>query len=262
MRKHLVPLLAFCFATTLDSGPKDSDLSHHFNGIRGTFVLLDSAAGNWTRYNPARAKQQFTPCSTFKIPNSAIALETGVVPDADFTIAYDSQRDHAERPEWARDHNLRSAFQYSVVWYYQESARRTGADRMAKFVRQFHYGNEDNSGGVDHFWLGSTLRISADEQIDFLKRFYEGKLGLSDRTTRIVKDIMVADRNDSWRLSGKTGACRVDPNEVVMWYVGYVEKAGRLYYFALNMSDKDYDPLFSQRITKTKAILTELGILD
>ena len=248
--------------TGLAAGAKDIDLAHHFRGVRGTFVLLDAATAKWTRYNPERAAQQFTPCSTFKIPNSAIAIESGVAPDSDFTVAYDPKRDHAERPEWARDHNLRSAFQYSVVWYYQEMARRAGPDRMAKYVRQFHYGNEDTSGGVDHFWLGSTLRISADEQVDFLKRFYEQKLALSGRTTRIVKEIMVADRGQSSRLSAKTGACRVDANEVVLWYVGYVEKDGRVYYFALNMGDKDYDPLFSQRVTKARTILTELGILD
>lgn len=258
MRKTLLLLTI----TSLAASAKDIDLAHYFAGIRGTFVLLDSVTGKWTRYDPVRAKQQLTPCSTFKIPNSAIAIETGVASDADFTLAYNPRRDHAERPEWARDHNLRSAFQYSVVWYYQEMARRAGPDRMARYVRQFHYGNEDTSGGVDQFWLGSTLRISANEQVDFLKRFYEQKLGLSERTTRIVKDIMIADHAQSWRLSAKTGACHVDANEVVLWYVGYVEKSGHVYYFAMNMGDKDYDPLFSQRVTKARAILAELKILD
>ena len=48
----------------------------------------------------------------------------------------------------------------SVVWYYQELARRVGPERMQKWVTAFRYGNEDISGGIDRFWLESALRIS------------------------------------------------------------------------------------------------------
>jgi beta-lactamase class D len=46
------------------------DLSRHFQGITGTFVLLDGQTGAFTRWNAARADQRFAPCSTFKIPRS------------------------------------------------------------------------------------------------------------------------------------------------------------------------------------------------
>jgi beta-lactamase class D len=149
-------------------------------------------------------------------------------------------------------------------------ARRAGAAAMARYVHQFAYGNEDTSGGVDKFWLGNSLRISADEQVAFLKRLYEGELGLSARTTGLVKQIMVAEETPSWRLSAKTGACRADGEDVALWYFGFVErKAGAtnagqgsdVYYFALEMGAHEYAPLWNQRVPKARAILTELGIL-
>lgn len=235
------------------------DLRQYFAGITGTFVLLDGQTGTYIRHNPDRARQRFPPCSTFKIPNSAIALETGVASDPDYTLRYDPALQ--QQGAWARDHSLRSAFATSAVWYYQEMARRVGAQRMADLVRQFAYGNEDTSAGIDQFWLGTSLRISADEQVRFLKRFYEGHLGLSERTTRLTKEIMVADQGPGWKLSAKTGACPASEDEVSMWYVGYVEKGTEVFYFALQMGDRAYGDLFGQRVSKTRAILIELGIL-
>lgn len=250
----------YCFALAAALHPAGcANLSRHFAGIDGTFVLLNGQTGEYTRYNAERAARRFPPCSTFKIPNSAIALESGVAPDPDFTLPYDPAL-KLDNPDWGRDHSLRSAFKFSVVWYYQEMARRTGASRMARFVNRFGYGNQDTSGPVDKFWLGRPLRISADEQVQFLQQLYEGHLGLSARTTSLVKDIMLADQTPTARLSAKTGACRTEGEDVALWYVGYVERVGRVYYFALEMGDKDYQALFAQRVPKARAILAELGL--
>jgi beta-lactamase class D len=230
-------------------------------GAEQTFVLLDSASGQFTRQNPERASLRFAPCSTFKIPNSAIALESGVAGGLDFMLKYDPLRDHAARAVWARDYDLQSAFKASAVWYYQEMARRVGMKQMTKFLTQFQYGNQDASGGIDKFWLGNSLRISPNEQVDFLRRLYEGRLGLSVRTTNLVKEIMLVEQTADWRLSAKTGACRAEGEDVVLWYVGWVEKPGHVYYFALEIGDKEYDPLFEQRVPIARKILTELGVL-
>lgn len=47
-----------------------------------------------------------------------------------------------------------------------------------------------------------------------------------------------------------------------MWYVGYVERDSNVYYFALQLGAKEFGTLFEQRVTKAKAVLTQLGILD
>ena len=259
-------MLALFAAIALPAAAQPPDLSKHFAGITGTFVLLDGNTGNYTRVNPERAAARFAPCSTFKIPNTAIALETGAAPDSEYVVRYDpALKLEGQGPDgsWARDHTLRSAFKNSVVWYYQAMARRVGAERMARLVHQFGYGNEDISGGVDTFWLASSLTISADEQVRFLKRFYENGVGLSDRTTTLAKDVFVADETPRWRLSAKTGACRPDSGgDASIWYVGYVEKGGHVYYFALQMGEKTYGEAFDQRVTKARAILRDLGVLD
>jgi beta-lactamase class D len=239
------------------------DLSRHFDGISGTFVLLNSRTGEYIRHDARRATERFAPCSTFKIPNTAI-LENGTAPDAEYLVKYDPALE--QQGVWARDHTLRSAFRFSTVWYYVVLAKRAGLAVQRHFLKQFAYGNESTAGGFDGtegpFWLDGSLRISADEQVAFLKRFYEGRLGLSARTTTLTKDIMLADSTRRWRLSAKTGACRPKGEDATMWYVGYVERDSNVFYFALQLGDKEFGMLFDQRVSKAKAILGELGVLD
>lgn len=240
------------------------DLGRHFDGILGAFVLLNGRTGEYIRYSAERAAQRFAPCSTFKIPNTAILLESGTAPDPEFLVSYDPAM--KQQGAWARDHTLRSAYRVSALWYYLVLARRAGLPAEARFLKQFAYGNESVAGGLDGtegpFWVDGSLRISADEQVTFLKRLYEGRLGLSERTTTLTKDIMIADSTPRWRLSAKTGACRPAGEDATMWYVGYVERDANVFYFALQLGAKEFGTLFDQRVSKAKAILGELGVLD
>jgi beta-lactamase class D len=240
------------------------DLSKHFAGISGTFVLLNARTGEFIRHNSERARQRFAPCSTFKIPNTAIFLESGTTPDPEFLLKYDPAL--KQQGVWARDHTLRSAYRVSAVWYYLALTRRLGIPAEERFLKQFAYGNESVAGGLDGaegpFWLDGSLRISADEQVAFLKRFHEGRLGLSDRTTKLTRDVMVADTTPRWRLSAKTGACRPAGEDATMWYVGYVERDSNVFYFALQLGGKEFGKLFDERVSKAKAILADLGVLD
>jgi len=243
------------------------DLARHFAGLDGTFVLLSvpaGASGEYLRHNPARAARRFAPCSTFKVPNTAILLESGTAPDPAFTLKYDPAL--KQPPQWARDFDLRSAFKASSLWYYQEMGRRAGLAAERRFVQQFRYGNRDVSGGMDKagkpFWVDGTLRISADEQVEFLRRLYEGKLGLSERTTALTKEIMLVEQTPAWRLSAKTGACRPSPKgQTSNWYVGFVERENAVHYFALQVGAADFGRAYEGRIPISRAILTDLGIL-
>jgi beta-lactamase class D len=239
------------------------DISRHFQGIDGTFVLLNGRTGEYLRHDPKRADQRFPPCSTFKIPNTAILLEIGAASDENHRLNYDPALKQANY--WAKDQSLLSAFRTSALWYYQVLAEKVGLAVEARYVEQFDYGNRITSGGVDlasPFWIDGSLRISANEQVDFLKRLYEGRLGLSHRTTGLTKEILIAEQNDRWRLSAKTGACQPKGEDASLWYVGYVEKSANVYYFAMQMGEKEFGELFKQRISKPTQILTELGVLN
>jgi beta-lactamase class D len=70
------------------------------------------------------------------------------------------------------------------------------------------------------------LKISANEQVEFLKKFYHHELGFSTRATNIVKAIIVLEQNEESILSGKTGGCALENGKTIGWLAGYVEKEG------------------------------------
>ena len=264
MRPRQLVALVLLFAAGLVPGPAwGQDLARHFQGIDGTFVLLDGQTGAFVRHDPARAARRFAPCSTFKIPNTAILLETGAAPDPEFVVGYDPAL-KASREAWRRDHTLRSAYRDSVLWYYRALARKAGLAAESRLVTQFDYGNADTHGGLGEipFWVDGSLRISANEQVAFLKRLHDDRLGLSPRTASLTKEIMVAEQTPQWTLRAKTGACHPDGEpQVTLWYVGSVEKPAGVWYFALEMGAPTYDPLMDQRIAKARAILADLGVI-
>ena len=205
-------------------------------------------------YDRARAARRFTPVSTFKIAHSLVALETGTVPDENATVFHwDGQT--RDIPEWNRDHNLRTAIKYSVVWAYQQIARQVGAEREQKYADDFDYGNHDTSGPVDRFWLGGPLAISALEQVEFLKKLVAYRLPVSERSVRIVRDILVNDAGPTYVLRAKTGA---DFDHNIGWWVGWVEKDDDTYFFAANI---DFSEMSNKRQEVTRAILRSLGVL-
>jgi beta-lactamase class D len=235
------------------------DFEHYFSdaGTQGTLIVYDLRRDLTMVCNPIRATTRFLPASTFKILNSLIGLETGVVRDVDHQIfSWDGvKRDIAA---WNRDHTLRSAIKYSVVPVYQSIARQIGPQRMDHFVRAVGYGNCDISGvPIDQFWLHGHLRISAQEQIQFVKRLYLGDLPFSKRSMDLVKDIMVVEKTDAYTMRAKTGwATEVTPP--IGWFVGWVEHGDDVDFFALNLDVLHEDQL-PARISITKAVLHDLG---
>lgn len=258
----LTPLLAACASVG-----RAQDLKPFFKGVDGCFVLYDQKAGRYTRHNEARCRERFSPKSTFKIPNSLVGLEAGVIRDAGFVIPWDKAQyppdgwDTEPFVHWKRDHDLRSAFKYSVVWYYRELAKRVGPERMHRLVASLDYGNGDTSGDVTRFWLNETLKISADEQVEFLKKFYAYRLPVSRRSTDIVKEIMVQERAADYTLSAKTGGGPRAEGVVIGWYVGYVETRGNVYFFAMNMDGPSYLSIRDRRLQLTRQVLARLGVL-
>jgi len=268
MKSMRVVLLLLMFVAVSARGGAQG-LSPFFKDTKGAFVLYDLKNDRYTRYNEARCRERFSPKSTFKIPNSLIGLETGVIRDADFVIPWNRQKyppqadwvDQYPFKHWGQDHTLRSAIKYSVVWYYRELALRVGAKKMKKYVTAFNYGNQDISGRVDDFWLGGPLRISADEQVEFLKKFYMGRLPVSKRSVEIVKDILRLEKTPEYTLSAKTGGGSIKEGTYIGWFVGYVETKGNVYFFACNIEGASYPEIRDKRIDVTKRILAELGLL-
>src|SRR5262245_22593498 len=102
-----------------------------FGGFDGCFVMLDVRRGKFTRIRPERCAERLSPCSTFKIPNALVGLETGVLSGAEHEFNWDGVR--RERAELNHDHTLRTAIRDSVVWYFQRVAAGVGDQRMRRW---------------------------------------------------------------------------------------------------------------------------------
>jgi len=227
-------------------------------GTDGTFVMLDMKKNRITVVNAERYMKAYLPASTFKIPNALIALETGVIKDGENPVfKWDGVK--REFDAWNKDHTPATAFKASAVWVFQEIARQITDTRMRVYVAQFGYGNRDIGGNEDSFWLDGKLRISALQQIEFLERFYIGKLPVNPKSVEIVKDMMFLEKIGNATLRGKTGWIPSDDNKIG-WFVGWVERGDDTYIFALNL-DPNEEKHVAARISIAKALLTQLGAL-
>lgn len=228
------------------------------DGVDGCFLLYDCENNKFSTNDAERSQQEFIPASTFKILNSLIALELGVVKDENEIIKWDGVDRGWDK--WNTDHNMRSAIKYSTIWFYQELAREIGTERMQYYVDLVNYGNMNISGDIDSFWLDGDLRISPMGQIAFLRKLYENDLPFSQRTMDVVKKIIVQQKGESFILSAKTGwAQRITPQ--IGWFVGYLERTGSVYYFANNVQiNQKKDSKARQNITNN--ILSDLGLLQ
>ena len=75
-------LMAVPGASAADISVRD-EFAAHFAGFTGTFVMYDPAGDKYIVYNEPQSKKRLSPCSTFKIYNSLIGLETGVLDQED-----------------------------------------------------------------------------------------------------------------------------------------------------------------------------------
>ncbi len=235
------------------------DLSEFFGGREGCFVFYDSQDKSYVSYNPKGCAERFSPCSTFKVPHTVIALHTGIATGPEFSLRWDGVKRGLS--SWDQDQTLRSAFQGSVVWFYQELARRIGQERETRFIRQFEYGNMDTSGGTTNFWLQSSLLISANEQVSFLRRLWEDALPVSRDAQRVTREIMELSRREGRILYGKTGTGGDREADVARlgWFVGCVERGDCRCFLATRITgERDASGQQARKIAE--AILEKLGI--
>jgi beta-lactamase class D len=197
--------------------------------MTGTMIILDQKGKEYSGYNAGKWDTGYLPASTFKIFNSLIGLETGVI-DTNTVFRWNGEKRRLQ--QWEKDLRLDEAFRVSCVPCYQEIARKIGAERMNNWLDQLDYGKMVvTPETIDNFWLEGGSRITPREQVDFMARLYNEKLPLSGSTMNYVKEIMLQEIDSGFRLSGKTGWAIRNGNNYG-WFVGYLETAGNVYYVA------------------------------
>jgi beta-lactamase class D len=234
------------------------------DGTVGVFVAYDVTGHSLVASDAQRSVQAILPASTFKVANSIVALETGVVADPDKDVF---KWDGVTRgfPDWNRDHTLRTAIAASAVPVYQEIVRRVGHERMQALVDKLDYGNRDIGGApIDYFWLSGNLRISSLQQIDFLDRLRRGALDVSQRSQDLTRDILPVTKVGGAIIRAKSGLIGVDdksPNGAVSsvgWLVGWAERGGAETVFALNLDIREPRHIAS-RAKLAQQLLADVG---
>ena len=241
----------------------DDSLKKYFddNKVEGCFTLFNNADGKVTVYNLSMDTARVLPASTFKIVNSLIGLETGVIADEKMVIKWDGIKRSNE--DWNKDMTMLEAFKVSCVPYYQEVARRIGKDTMKLWIDSLSYGNKNLGNKIDTFWLDNHLKISPDEQLGLMKRLYFDQLPFQKRTQQIVRDAMLQEDNTAYSLSYKTGWGFDEKNNNIGWIVGWIEENKHPYFFVTLV--KSADPAIDMkavRLNITKGILKQLGFFN
>ncbi len=210
------------------------------NGYEAALVIHDRMSGDTADIDPVLSSRQLAPCSTFKIYNTLIGLELGLINGADKPwYKWDGVKRDIEG--WNRDLTLREAFRVSAVPAYQALAREIGEERMMEYIERIGYGSRDISAGVDIFWLprqdSTSIKITAYEQVALLNRLLDGKLPFSGKNIAILRDIMLVEKTDKGTLYGKTGSGMGPDGEWNLgWFVGFLEHGDTTYVFACNIT--------------------------
>lgn len=228
--------------------------------VEGTFMLYNNSQGTFKVYNIDRAKERFLPASTFKIFNSLVGLETGVIKDTGMIIKWDGIKRWNE--DWNQDLSMKQAFQLSSFAYFQEVARRIGKPTMQQWLDSVKYGNRKISK-IDTFWVDNSLQISPDEELGLVKQLYFDKLPFHKTTMKTVRDVMLMEKTPQYELRYKTGWGFIGEKKMIGWIVGWVEENGHPSFFVLNLeSDNMKFDMKAARKDILYSILKDEGYLE
>jgi beta-lactamase class D len=259
-------LVVLCFISCSPNNVDvDDSLGDYFkeNKVEGCFALMNNSSGKFTIYNLKRYRDSsYLPASTFKIVNSLIGLQTGVITNDSMVIKWDGVV--RAFPEWNKDLSMYEAFRVSAVPYYQEVARRIGKDTMQQWLDTLSYGTKKITSPIDTFWLDHSLKITPDEQLGLVKKLYFDQLPFHERNQEIVKEAMLMEDKPEYKLSYKTGWAFWDSTHKknIGWMVGWIEENRHPYFFVLNLEspEKDFD-MPAVRMKILKDILAQLGFM-
>lgn len=235
LRRAAVLAAALAFSALGRAAP---DLS---GGLPGCLVVIEPDGTETVVFGDDLADTPLPPCSTFKIWNTLIGLEEAILRDPDAPLW---KWDGVERfvPEWNRDQTLRSAFTVSCVPAFQQLAREIGPERMQAWLDKLGYGNRDQGGRPDSFWLPRErepgILISPRDQARLVRRLLDGGLPVDEAGIATLRDLMKSESTAKGLLYGKTGsgqavqvAAEAEPT-ALGWFVGFHEQDGRTRAFA------------------------------
>src|ERR1700733_1977545 len=144
---------------------------------------------------------QHSPFSTFKVVLALGGFDSGFLKTKDLpVIPYKKEYFEGEykktlgdwySPVLGKKHNWLMAqtpatfMKNSVVWFSHQITQNLGKEKFQEYVSKLNYGNQDVSGtlgkddGLLNSWLGTSLKISVCEQVEFLEKLLANELDVS-----------------------------------------------------------------------------------
>ncbi|MCS5711881.1 penicillin-binding transpeptidase domain-containing protein [Candidatus Berkiella aquae] len=252
MNKWLSVVLA---AVTLNANAHATTAQEYeqlFKGYDACYILYNVNKNKVvSQYNPNhRCEKRLAPNSSFKIVLSLMGFNEGLF-NQDTVFKWDGKT--RELPNWNQDQTPHSWMTHSALWVSQEVSPQLGLPTIKRYLAAFKYGNQDFSGdpglnnGITHAWLSSSLKISANEQLHFLKALLKNQLPLTAETVANTKqNIYLGKLDNGANYYGKTGSGRSGLNERISteqglregWFVGFVEQDNQQYIFISNLTEK------------------------
>jgi len=233
----------------------DSLIRNVFSDHDGTFILVDCESGQTCDFNPDASSKKLAPCSTFKIWNTLIGLESGKISSPDDAF-YEWDGKKRFIPAWNQNLTLKEAFQASCVPAFQALARKIGEEQMQTWLNKIHYGDANISASIDVFWLPATgrrtLLISPIEQVKLIRALVVHQVPFSEKAQATLKDIMCIRKTTRGAFYGKTGSgFNQETGKFNLgWFVGYAELEGKTYAFACMIQGENASGKVARNLTE------------
>lgn len=227
------------------------DWSDYFEEINGAAVIYDPTENCYQVYNQEVALTRRSPCSTFKIISSLIALENGIIEPDNSTRIWSGEVFWNE--DWNKDIDFSDAFHASCVWYFREVIDEIGKDMMQDELNKLQYGNCDisdwggqlntnnNNPALTGFWIESSLLISPKEQTEVIERIFGDDTNYSEETRNQLKQVMLLSEpmESDILMYGKTGMGKSYGIVVDSWFTGFADTPEKRIYFCVYLGETD-----------------------
>lgn len=249
---------------------KEVDWSKYFDGINGAGVIYNPTENSYQIYNNELTNVRRSPCSTFKIISSTIAIEHGIVDLNNSTKVWSGEKFWNEN--WNKNINFMEAFKTSCVWYFREMINEIGNDLMQNELNKLKYGNCDitdwngkqntnnHNPALTGFWIESSLKISPKEQVEVMERIFGDTSEYSEETKRQLEQVMLVKdtTNSNILIYGKTGMGKDRGVVVDSWFVGFadIKEKGRIY-FSIYLGETN-----NKNVSSTKAKEIAINIIN
>ncbi len=240
----LILLFVGCQSTPPGPDPAKGAVKY-FSGQEGCFLLYNVKTKAFDKIiGDENCKKEYSPCSTFKVPLAVMAFDAKALKDENVVLKWDGKKD--EREVANRDHNAKTWMSDSIVWFSQRLTKKLGVKKVQGYLDGFNYGNRDLRAGITEAWLvrpssnGPALKITAYDQVEFMKKLWADQLPASPRAMKVARELTFLETSPKgFQLNGKTGSNFFDENKKVNlgWFIAHLQKGDQEYIAVANYRD-------------------------